>query len=261
MDLILNTTIAEQYTSSSQRIRVITEDWVSRNLFCPICGRPILSHYENNRPVADFFCEDCKSDFELKSKESNSGDLGRKIVDGAYDTMISRITSLQNPNFFFLTYSDNRVNNFVLIPNHFFVPDIVEKRNPLSLTARRAGWIGCNINIENIPESGKIFIVKNDQEIDKNQVIANYKRAEALQTNNLESRGWIMDVLNCVGRIGTDDFSLSQMYAFVEELQRKHPENNFIKDKIRQQLQILRDKGFIEFSERGIYKKIRYENI
>ena len=36
--------------------------------------------------------------------------------------------------------------------------------------------------------------------------------------------------------------------------------NNFIKDKIRQQLQILRDKAIIEFVGRGKYKKISYGN-
>ena len=37
--------------------------------------------------------------------------------------------------------------------------------------------------------------------------------------------------------------------------------NNFIKDKIRQQLQLLRDKGIIEFVGRGNYKKVNYGNI
>jgi type II restriction enzyme len=37
--------------------------------------------------------------------------------------------------------------------------------------------------------------------------------------------------------------------------------NNFIKDKIRQQLQLLRDKGMIEFVGRGNYKKVKYANI
>ena len=32
--------------------------------------------------------------------------------------------------------------------------------------------------------------------------------------------------------------------------------NNFIKDKIRQQLQLLRDRGLIEFKGNGNYKKI-----
>lgn len=36
----------------------------------------------------------------------------------------------------------------------------------------------------------------------------------------------------------------------------KHPENNHIKDKIRQQLQFLRDEGLVEFTTRGNYKKV-----
>ena len=36
--------------------------------------------------------------------------------------------------------------------------------------------------------------------------------------------------------------------------------NNFIKDKIRQQLQVLRDKGMIDFMSRGKYKKNKFGN-
>lgn len=46
------------------------------------------------------------------------------------------------------------------------------------------------------------------------------------------------------------------MYAFAEELKIKHPNNNNIEAKIRQQLQLLRDKGFVDFSSRGNYKKL-----
>ena len=35
----------------------------------------------------------------------------------------------------------------------------------------------------------------------------------------------------------------------------KHPDNHHIKDKIRQQLQMLRDNGIIEFIGRGHYRK------
>ena len=64
-----------------------------------------------------------------------------------------------------------------------------------------------------------------------------------------------MDTLHLVERLD-ETFTLNQMYAFVEELKLKHPENNHIQDKIRQQLQFLRDKGIIEFKGRGIYKRI-----
>ncbi len=255
MNLNFNIQLAKDYSSNSQIARILTEDWVKNNSYCPCCGNVILNDFENNRPVADFFCVNCREEFELKSK---NGLFSNTITDGAYSTMIERINSNQNPNFFFLTYSkDYSVNNFVLIPNHFFIPDIIQKRKPLSDTARRAGWTGCNIDISNVPESGKIFIVKNKEEIDKIKVVENYSRTKSIKTTNIESRGWIMDILNCVGRIPTDEFSLKEMYVFENDLQIKHPDNNFVRDKIRQQLQYLRDKGFIEFTNKGHYKKIK----
>jgi type II restriction enzyme len=36
----------------------------------------------------------------------------------------------------------------------------------------------------------------------------------------------------------------------MEEL---HPDNRHVKDKIRQQLQVLRDRGFLEQAERGVW--------
>lgn len=170
--------------------------------------------------------------------------------------MISRITSSRNPNFFFMTYKNYDVSNFILIPNHFFTPKIIEKRKPLALTAERAGWTGCNIDISSIPESGKIFIVKDSVEINHTEVIKKYEKTKSLKTANIELRGWILDTLFCIEKIPCKEFSLSQIYSFENELKLKHPENNFIKDKLRQQLQHLRDKGFIEFLGSGRYRKI-----
>lgn len=256
MNLKFDTSLATGYHSGSQISRVVTEDWVARNMFCPVCGAPVLGHYEANKPVADFFCDDCNSDFELKSKESKTATIGHKIADGAYTTMIERITSLRNPHLFVMTYANWEVNNLLLIPNYFFVPDIIEKRKPLADTARRAGWTGCNIEIGNIPESGKIFIIKNSRQEDKSKVIDLYQRTLFLQKTEIESRGWLMDVLRCVERFPHEDFTTNEIYAFVGELQMKHPGNNHVPDKIRQQLQYLRDKGFLKFTSRGHYKKI-----
>jgi len=51
------------------------------------------------------------------------------------------------------------VTNLFVVPKHFFVREIIQERKPLAPTARRAGWIGCNILLGQIPESGKIFLV------------------------------------------------------------------------------------------------------
>jgi len=183
--------------------------------------------------------------------------MGKKIVDGAYSTMIERLTSKSNPNFFFLNYNKNSydISNFVVIPKHFFIPEIIEKRKPLSATARRAGWIGCNILLDTIPSSGKIFYIKNSQVQSKDKVLEEWARTSFLKDSiTLQSKGWILDIIKCIEKVGQKDFSLHHIYQFEKDLEMKYPHNKNIRAKIRQQLQVLRDKGFLSFKGRGKYK-------
>jgi type II restriction enzyme len=254
MDLHFNTSLANNYKSNSQIARVLTENWVKTQSYCPCCGNLPISEFNNNRPVADFYCNACNEEFELKSK---GGKLTDTVTDGAYSKMIERINSNENPNFFFLTYTKQwSVDNFLIVPKQFFTPDIIIKRKPLSDNAKRAGWVGCNINLSTIAEAGKVFLVKNSTPINQKSVEESFKKTLFLREKSNESKGWILDVLNCVDSIKKSSFTLDEMYTFEEKLKLKYPNNNFIKDKIRQQLQLLRDKGIIEFAGRGNYKKI-----
>ena len=63
-------------------------------------------------------------------------------------------------------------------------------------------------------------------------------------------------MLNCVNNVEKKDFSLAEIYSYSDILREKHAENHNIEAKIRQQLQLLRDKGFIEFLGRGKYRKL-----
>lgn len=251
---ILNTELVKNYTSSSQKIRVMTELWAEENIFCPMCWDKI-SKYQNNNPVGDFACKSCREDFELKSK---NGAFGKKIVDWAYQTMITRLNSAENPNFFWLNYSASyEVRDFFVIPKHYFIPEIIEKRKPLASTARRAGWVGCNILLEPIPESGKIFYIQDWKNISKSQVLENWNKTKFLrETSNLQTKWWLLDTLKCIDMLEKDIFSLKDLYMFEKHLQQLHPENNHIPDKIRQQLQNLIIHWYIERLENGIYKKL-----
>ncbi|MBZ5514449.1 MAG: hypothetical protein LAN62_06335 [Acidobacteriia bacterium] len=55
------------------------------------------------------------------------------------------------------------------------------------------------------------------------------------------------------GGLGRREFTLAQVYAQEAQLARLHPQNRSIRPKIRQQLQILRDLGLIEFLGGGTY--------
>lgn len=260
MNLELEWTIAKKYKSISQKARVTTEYWSERTLYCPVCGSATLDHYTANKPVADFLCDSCGAEYELKSKMMKKQPVEEKlrcsrIVDGAYKTMMQRITSMNNPNLFYMTYHQDLVSNLILIPRFFFTPGIIEKRRPLKQTARRAGWVGCNINLRYVPDAGKIFIVCNGAVEDRESVINKYKLVKPLAAEDMERRSWLMDILLCIEEMDSP-FSLSEAYGFEDALSKRHPKNNNIRAKIRQQLQVLRDKGFLEFLGKGMYKKL-----
>jgi type II restriction enzyme len=230
---------------------------VNHAAFCPNCGN-VLSQFENNRPVADFYCKHCSEEYELKSKH---GEVGNKIVDDAYATMIERLISDNNPNFFLLSYDKTTfsIRNFLAIPKYFFVPNIIERRTALSPTTRRAGWIGCNIVMNSIPELGKIFYVQNGVPKNKYEILDRWNKTQFVKsTGNIEAKGWLLDVLVCVEKIKKREFSLDDVYVFEGYLKARHPFNNNIRPKIRQQLQFLRDKGVIEFLGRGQYRMQTY---
>ncbi len=256
MNLYFNTDLANDYQNLSQKIRVMTEQWFAENGYCPCCGEEPISVFANNNPVGDFYCSTCQEQFELKSKNAKS--VGGSIADGAYKTMLERINSQENPNFFFLMYQkrDFSVQQLIVVPKHFFTPQIIIPRK--QGIPNRPDYIMCSINMAQLPESGKIKLIDNMQLTPKHQVINQWKQFSYLaEQKNIVQRGWTLDILKLLDKIPDDNFTLRQAYAFESELALKYPNNNHIKDKIRQQLQYLRDKNIIEFVGRGRYKKVR----
>lgn len=245
---------AAGYVSPSQIAKILTERWVAEESYCPSCLNS-LTNAQANAAVLDFSCHTCNADFELKSKK---GAWGNKITDGAYGSMISRLNEPSSPHFLFLNYSsDYQVDSLIAVPAYFIQPSCIEKRKPLSVNARRAGWVGCNILSDKIPELGKITLIKNSKIVPSSHVKQQWGKISFLgDVTRTEARGWTLDILNCIENLENEIFSLTQLYAFESTLAVKYPNNKYIKEKIRQQLQILRDNGIIEFINRGQYRKI-----
>ena len=109
-----------------------------------------MSQFPNNSPLADFHCASCNEEFELKSQR---GKFGPKVADGAYAAKCERLAASNNPNLLLMNYDlkSLAVVNLFIVPKHFFVRDIIEKRKPLAVTARRAGWVGSNILLSRVP--------------------------------------------------------------------------------------------------------------
>ncbi len=195
----------------------------------------------------------CKEDYELKSQKKQ---FGSKVVDGAFSTMCSRLESLNNPNLLLLNYDlqNLAVTNLFIVPKHFFVRKIIEERPPLAATARRAGWIGCNILLGQIPAAGRIFVIRNGAVQSKEAILEKWQKTLFLRTETEEARGWLLDVMNCVEKIGKIDFQIDDVYAYENYLSKLYPNNRHVKQKIRQQLQVLRDQGYLDFKARGFYR-------
>ena len=170
--------------------------------------------------------------------------------------MFERLAASNNPNLLLMNYDlkSLSVKNLCVVPKHFFVREIIEERKPLAATARRAGWIGCNILLSRVPESGKIFFVQNGQAVPKNLVLDKWQQTLFLRDESPEGRGWLIEVMKCVELLGKREFDLDEVYGFESRLSQIYPGNNNVKPKIRQQLQVLRDNGYLEFVSRGHYR-------
>ncbi len=259
MNLQLHLELAAAYRSAAQMARVVTEAWVAEQMYCPRCGAEKLCHAANNRPAEDFVCPSCKSSYELKSKR---GAVGHKLANGAYEALLQRIRSNNNPDLLVLTYDclEGYVRNLWVIPKTFFVPSLIEKRPPLSAGARRAGWVGSNILFSVIPPQGKICVLNEGQQEEKGQVLTNMRQASGMMPAALKARGWVLDMLACLEKIPAEMFSLEDVYRFEPWFSARHPRNRNIRPKIRQQLQRLRDYGVLEFIGAGCYRKAAANN-
>jgi len=253
MNTSLNWELAAGYKSPAQIAKVLTEGWVESHAYCPACASP-LEKLKANTPVGDFACPKCQEEYELKSKKDI---FSKKIVDGAWSEMDKKVSAGLSPNFFLLNYQlrDKSVQNFFVVPKHFLIPGLIEKRKPLAATARRAGWVGCNILLTGIPQAGRIYYIRDGRGEKQEEVLKNWEKTLFLRDQTVpEQRGWTLSVMSCVDKLSKKDFSLDEVYAFENILTQKFPNNKHVKDKIRQQLQILRDKGYLEFIGKGRYR-------
>ena len=253
MDLEMPKALAARFSSLAQKARCVTEAWGKENLYCPNCSSERLESTRHSFKAVDYFCPSCSSAFQLKSKSS---EFGSRVVDGQYETFVRAMESDQSPNLFLLQYRlvDWTVQNLLLIPNFAIPPSAIEKRKPLGPTARRAGWIGCFILLVQIPVEARIPIVSNGCSASPSKVREAFGKVRPFRDLTLAQRGWSLDVLKAVHALGKRQFTNQDIYGCSNDLGKLHPQNQHVKDKIRQQLQFLRDKGFLTQTSKGVWK-------
>ena len=255
MDLSLDLSLAAGYKSGSQIARVLSEDWVSRELPCISCGATPLNHAPTNSPALDFVCPGCSSGFELKSKRTA---IGSRLVDGEYATLVSRLSSDEAPNFLLLRYdlSAARVEDLYAVHRGLLTPLAIQRRPPLPPTARRAGWVGSVIDLTRLPEGAMVPLVQNGASRSFEAARQDWRRYREIKAMPAAQRGWVSDILACVQSLPSPVFSLREIYRFEGELHVSHPGNQHVRPKIRQQLQALVAMGCIQRLSPGLYRRV-----
>ena len=242
------------YKSASQLARVSTERWTRENFYCASCGDDLLP-YPASTPLYDFRSPECHEKFQLKASRNR---FGSSVLDSEYRTALEGVMRDVYPSLILLRYDPVKwaVSDIELVHRAFITTSSLVPRKALSPKAKRAGWQGCMISLTSVPALGRIKVVRDGVVRSKVQVLNQWKRSNRLLAAKPQARGWLADVMRCVDQL-CSTFTIENVYIFVEELGSKHPQNHFIRPKIRQQLQMLRDLGLIEFVSKGVYRRLK----
>lgn len=255
LNIRCDTAIAELYKSAAQRSRVISEGWFSTFGYCLACDQDNLTRTPANTKAADFSCKACGQQYELKTFSRRPS---KYLVDGAYKAMLSKIQARRAPTMLLLERSFYwEVINLTAVHSAFLTPTVIERRPPLSPTARRAGWVGCKIRLDCIASDGEISLIREGLVIPHPDVRHAFARVSGLITLPPVKRGWTTLTLLAIRGLNAPSFTLEQVYQQEELFSESYPNNRNVRAKIRQQLQVLRDLGLVAFEGQGRYRLLQ----
>ncbi len=115
------------------------------------------------------------------------------------------------------------------------------------------------VNSENISQAKQIIeIAQKNLEIDLKIIEKEKNYLNFISTHSITNslKGWKKEIFIILNQNNNQFFDLEEVYFYENYLKQIYPENKFIKDKIRQTLQYLRNIGLIEFVADGKYKKL-----
>jgi type II restriction enzyme len=202
--------------------------------------------------ATDFLCPICDQSYELKAFRVQPK---KSLVDGAYSALMGRILDGSVPTLMMLERTERwEIRSLTAIHHLFLTPEVIEKRTPLSETARRAGWIGCKIRLDRIASDAKISIIASGEPKDPGAVRSAFRTFENLKKVSPTKRGWTTLALGIVRSLRASSFTLKDLYNREDDFANVYPTNKNIRPKIRQQLQVLRDLGYLKFLGNGTYR-------
>ena len=99
-----------------------------------------------------------------------------------------------------------------------------------------------------------IEIIRDGVARPRESVREQFRRLNRLREVPIERRGWTTLTLSVLRELQRPEFSLAEIYNREQFFSLVYPNNRNIRAKVRQQLQVLRDLGYLEFCGAGTYR-------
>ena len=145
------------WKSESRIVGEASEYYVINNVKCVRCNNHNFEKCKINEKSKDLICISCNQKYQIKSKCVTQNQFTNiqckntfKTIGGEYSTTLNNIN--ENIDYLIILYEKQsyKIINILYIKNENINSHCIIPRKPLSLTAKRAGWQGCNIVFDNI---------------------------------------------------------------------------------------------------------------
>lgn len=145
------------WKSESRIIGEACEDYVKNKMKCIRCNNNNFEKYKKNEKSKDLICVSCNQKYQIKAKSATHKKVDNikskkkfKTIGGDYSTTLNNINDKIDYLIILYEKQSYTILNILYITNENINSNCIIPRKPLSSTAKRAGWQGCNILFDNI---------------------------------------------------------------------------------------------------------------
>ena len=198
-----------QWKSNSRIIGRASEIYCYKNIKCLNCDISELFECSTNEKSKDQICHKCNKKYQIKCKKitnkQHENILKTKIfktIGAEYNTTLKSIS--QDIDYLIILYDESyKILDIIHIDSKNITCDNIIPRKPLSSSAKRAGWQGCNLCFADFDVLKKRETKKRLEEEEK---AINYKSQRAIEERANEGK---------------------KIREEIEKLQRRADENGF----------------------------------
>lgn len=156
-ELILQVKENNNWKSESRIVGEACEYYIKNNVKCVRCFDNNFEKCKTNEKSKDLICINCHQKYQIKAKSATQRQVNNIKDKNTFNTIGGEyLTTLHNINekidYLIILYEKQsyKIINILYIKNENITSNCIKPRKPLSITAKRAGWQGCNISFNDI---------------------------------------------------------------------------------------------------------------